>query len=246
MELIGPPSVVADRTAAVIRQWRPDASLFLVNVLREDGTTDARDLVRHVRALRKRSPTTPIIVLLDERSSAAIRSARLSGAAGFLGAATAENPEAIAWRVSQSLHVYAVNSRALGRGAPEPQASLTDHERTSPVAVEDGTLVGAELRDPESGRLDATRMAQWLGVPVRRLAGVAGVSQQALSARPDSKRAQAGLAAVARVMATLDAVRPPQQQRIWLRAPNPRLNGSPPIDLLLNGSAKEVEAALRS
>lgn len=28
------------------------------------------------------------------------------------------------------------------------------------------------------------------------------------------------------------------------RAPNPRLNGSPPIDQLLNGDAEEVEAAL--
>lgn len=245
MEVIGPPSDVADRAAEVLRRWRPDASLFLVNVLREDGTTDPRDVVRQVRALRKRSPTTPIIVLLDERSPAAIRSARLSGAAGYLGVATIEVPEAIAWRVSQSLHVYAINSRALHRGEPAPPSSLTDHEPMSSVA-EDGGIEGAELRDPGSGRLDATRIAKRLGVPVSSLAGVAGVSQQALSLRPDAKRAQAGLLALARVIATLDAALLPQQQRIWLRAPNPRLNGSPPIDLLLSGCAEEVEAALRT
>lgn len=51
---------------------------------------------------------------------------------------------------------------------------------------------------------------------------------------------------VSDVTAALAIVLPPQEQRIWLRAPNPRLNGSPPIDLLLNGGAEEVEAALRA
>lgn len=241
MEIIGPPSEVAVRTAAVIEELMPDEPLFLLNALRADGTSTSTDVARGVRALRSRSPHTAVIVLLDERSPSAVRAARISGAAGYLGPTTAANPEAVSWRISQARHDRArIDEARMARAATPPVLRGEFAREPGPA-----TIARADLRDPSSGRLDARRIAARLGVAVSSLATAAGVTQQALSARPDSKRAQTGLLAIARVMASLDTAMLPQQAKMWLRAPHPRLNGIPPIDLLLSGRAEEVEAALR-
>jgi hypothetical protein len=163
-----------------------------------------------------------------------------------------------------------VESSAL---AAEPRVELTAFEEPSPQEVEAArTRAEAEqatlrargdavapalafvdvdssrLRNPRSGRLDAKRIAGRLGGSVSRLASVAGVSQQALSARPDSARAQEGLLALARVVAALDEALPPRRVKMWLRAPHARLGGASPLAMLLDGRAETlarmVEGAL--
>jgi DNA-binding NarL/FixJ family response regulator len=115
-------------------------------------------------------------------------------------------------------------------------------------AAELVAISGPELRSPESGRLDAKRIAARLGVSVSRLAPAVRVSQQALSARPDSLRAQAGLLPVARVLAALDEVLPPGQVRMWLNAPQALLGGEVPLESMLRGGAdalaRRIEGAL--
>ncbi|MFL5538674.1 MAG: hypothetical protein ACJ8J0_06750 [Longimicrobiaceae bacterium] len=105
-----------------------------------------------------------------------------------------------------------------------------------------------ELRDPASGRFDARRIAERLGVSISRLAGVVGVSQQALSARPDSPGAQAGLLPIARVIAALDELLPVERVRMWLHSPHSRFGGATPLAKILEGEAEPlarmVEGAL--
>jgi hypothetical protein len=100
------------------------------------------------------------------------------------------------------------------------------------------------LRDPKSGRLDAARIAAVLGVPVSRLAAVAGVTQQALSARPDSPKAQAGLQPIARVLAALEDLLPQAHRQMWLNTPLQRLGGETPLAMILDGRADVLARTL--
>lgn len=100
-----------------------------------------------------------------------------------------------------------------------------------------------ELR-AKSGRLDAQRIADRLGVSLRSVARAAGVSHQALSATPDSKRAQERLDAIARALGNLDALLPQGNARAWLHTPHSRLKGATPLEALLDGRAERVATML--
>lgn len=250
----------------------PGGGLCLVNALKPDGTTDVAEMRRKVQAIRGRDPYVPIFVLLDERDPDAVRAARLAGATHYLGATAASNGEAAAWRVADVLEresaAGAVPAEALAADVhltpfeePSPQeveaarararaglASLVPPARAAAYAAALLSIDAADLRDPASGRLDARRVAERLGVSVSRLAGAAGVSQQALSARPDSLRAQAGLLQVARVLAALDEIVPRGEHAMWLRTPRARFGRDTPLEMLIDGRAealaRELEGAL--
>jgi len=100
------------------------------------------------------------------------------------------------------------------------------------------------LRDPKSGRLDAARIGAMLGVPVSRLAAVAGVTQQALSARPASPKAQEGLRSIARVLAALEELLPEAHRQMWLNTPLQRLGGETPLTMILDGRADVLARTL--
>lgn len=107
------------------------------------------------------------------------------------------------------------------------------------------TAVAApELRDERSGRFDAKRIAKRLGVSINRLAPATGVSQQALSKRPDSPRAQRGLASIARVLAALAELHSAGEAKMWLNTPNPGLGDAVPLELILQGRADAVARML--
>ena len=70
----------------------------------------------------------------------------------------------------------------------------------------------------------------------------------ALSARPDSLRAQVPLLQIARVLAALNAILPRGQHAMWLRTPRARFGGEAPLAMLLDGRAealaRELEGAV--
>jgi hypothetical protein len=123
------------------------------------------------------------------------------------------------------------------RHRPTPRQALARAAKLVEIAA-------PELRDEGSGRFDARRIAARLGVSVNRLAPATGVSQQALSKRPDSPRAQRGLTSVARVLAALGELHPTGKAKKWLNAPNPRMDDTAPLDLILHGRADEVSRML--
>ena len=123
------------------------------------------------------------------------------------------------------------------RRRPTPRQALACAAKVVEIAA-------PELRDEGSGRFDARRIAARLGVSVNRLAPATGVSQQALSRRPDSPRAQKGLTSVARVLAALGELHPGGKAKKWLNAPNPRMGDTAPLDLVLQGRADEVSRML--
>jgi len=120
---------------------------------------------------------------------------------------------------------------------PSPAARLAG-------AAELAEVDAPALRHPGSGRFDAKRIASELGIPVARLARVVGISQQGLSAKPDSPRAQDGLLPIARVLAALDELLPAEQRRMWLNTPRDRFGGETPLALIQRGEAAALARAI--
>jgi len=117
-------------------------------------------------------------------------------------------------------------------GIPGPE------ERQGPLADLLGVRVPA-LR-AASGRLDAKKIADELGISLSRLARIAPISRQALNETPDSVRAQGALDPLARTLHVLGTVLPGEHVRAWLYAPHARLGGQTPIDAILEGRAEQV------
>lgn len=258
--IVGPRTPEMEHIASVLREGWTGAELYLVNALGPDGTTRPDRVASLVRSIRGRSSRAAIVVVLDESNPAALRAAREAGASSYLGAREAGNDEAIHWRVADAVQ----RSEALP-SAPErfPPARVTPLGAPSDaeVAAARGAIESAlddlpssaeraaraaewirvdvpALRDPGSGRLDARRIAAVLGVPVSRLAGAAGVSQQALSARPDSPKAQTGLQPIARIIAALEEFLPTEHVQMWVNTPLQRLGGETPLAMIADGRAE--------
>ncbi len=97
----------------------------------------------------------------------------------------------------------------------------------------------ADLR-AESGRLDAAKIAKVFGIREVELADALGVTKQALSKTPDSKRIQEMLRHFDRTARLRAVFRDDKKFRSWLRMPRASLDDAQPIDLLLGGEANIV------
>lgn len=103
-----------------------------------------------------------------------------------------------------------------------------------------------ELHDPQSGRLDAKRIAAFLGLTSAALAKQVGVSSQALNKTPDAPSLQAKLAPFHFVaLALLDLVGTPEAARAWLNVPSDEFDGDTPLHLLCHGEVEVVAGLLR-
>lgn len=104
-----------------------------------------------------------------------------------------------------------------------------------------------EFHDPETGRLDANRVAAAFGVSLSTLAKAIGVTPGALSKRSTATVAQSGLREIEFIWATLRRMLGSDDlARAWLRAGHPDLGGDPPIKLMTEGSAAALADYLRN
>jgi hypothetical protein len=120
----------------------------------------------------------------------------------------------------------------------------TAEERARPLVDLLGVSVPA-LR-AGSGRLDAKKIADHLGIPLARLSQIVPVSRQALNETPDSVRVQGALDPLARTLHVLGTVLPPEHVRGWLNAPHARLGGETPVHAILDGRAEQVARMLEA
>ena len=196
----------------------PDLYLFnLITPFRYDW----RDMVRRLRIAE---PSAGIVLVFDRPTSETTRQAMQAGADEIL-----YEPE---------LSVAALVWRRIGHliASEEP----TDGGKRDVLSIAVPHLRAA------TGRLDATKIAKRLDVPIARLASVVGVSRQALSQTPDSPGIQAALRPIARMFDVLDSVLSPDDERKWLHATHPRLEGKTPLETVMNGGAEVVARMLES
>jgi len=102
-----------------------------------------------------------------------------------------------------------------------------------------------ELHNPDSGRIDATRVAGFFGLSLAKLAKALGRSPQSVHKTPDSARLQKGLGLFLRIAAGLTAFLGSEGDgRIWLNTPNPDLDNTRPLELIEEGQGEIVAELL--
>lgn len=106
--------------------------------------------------------------------------------------------------------------------------------------------ISARLRDPATGRLDATKVGDFFGLKNTELATLCGVSKQSIGQNPTSLGIQGKLAALDVAARGLLLCRGDEAQfKVWLSSPNPdfvRLEGrhASPLELIRLGHAQVV------
>jgi hypothetical protein len=216
------PSKTAEHATAPDGERRgvrsPDLYLFnLITPFRYDW----RDMARRLRIAE---PSAGIVLVFDRPTSETTRQAMQAGADEIL-----YEPE---------LSVAALVWRRIGHLIASEEPTAAGKRDVLGIAV-------PHLR-AATGRLDATKIAKRLDVPIARLATVVGVSRQALSQTPDSPGIQAALRPIARMFDVLDSVLSPDDERKWLHATHQRLEGKTPLETVMNGEAEVVARMLES
>jgi hypothetical protein len=117
---------------------------------------------------------------------------------------------------------------------------------TSASARNESSFVVEGAHDPNSGRLDAKRIAELFGVPLTTVAHAVGVTPSALSRRRTARSAQDGLRELTFVWRTLmNACGTEAKAKAWLNAARPDLGGKPPLVLLTSGRARDLGNYIR-
>lgn len=119
--------------------------------------------------------------------------------------------------------------------------------RVSPPLLPVNAHVLAELHEPETGRLDASRIASYLGTPLSSFAKFSQVSVAGLHKSPASVSVQPYLAPIARSLAILTQLLTTKENVLaWMNSPHPDLGSETPIHLVLEGKAQVVADLLES
>jgi hypothetical protein len=98
-----------------------------------------------------------------------------------------------------------------------------------------------DLHDPDTGRLDAKRIAAYLHVSLSSLAAITGGSIAAIHKAPAANSLQQTLAPVAQTISVLtEVLRSKEHVLAWLNSPHPDLGNRIPLQLVLEGHAGVV------
>jgi hypothetical protein len=215
----------------------PAPELYLFNVL-GPFRYDWRQILSR---LRHGQPNVAIVVLADTPTPETIGDAMRAGADEVLYEAELSFPHLVWQRIGGLIEL----ARPEEAGPP----ALSDRLPTPPSQISRPPSAGvlgitaSNLRAP-SGRLDATKIAHRLGIPIARLAALVGVSRQALNQTRDSTGTQAALDPIARMFHALDSSLDPNDEPKWLRASHPGLEGKSPLDAVMSGEADVVARML--
>ncbi len=108
--------------------------------------------------------------------------------------------------------------------------------RTSAIQV---SLPG--LHDKATGRIDAQRVANYMGVPLAKLAQALHLNYKAIHRNPSAEAAQAALKPVKRCLEILhDFFQKPETVRAWLNTPHPDLDGHTALEMILASNSNAV------
>ena len=104
------------------------------------------------------------------------------------------------------------------------------------------------LFNPDSGRLDAARIAKEIQLPVATIAEAIGKKAPSVRKHPDASSLQPELRRVYRIwMAVLDLYAGDKKSaRIFLNAPNRYLENQAPVEFIENGDLKPLEGLVQA
>ena len=103
------------------------------------------------------------------------------------------------------------------------------------------------LHDASTGRMDATKVAKYLGVPLAKLADALGSNYTAAHKTPAAAGLQKQLTPIKQSLAILsEMIGDASTVRVWLNSPHPDLGKRRPIDVILEGRAGALLAILEN
>jgi DNA-binding response OmpR family regulator len=235
---------------AMLVEAGPKRRKLLSELLEEEGL-NVESVKTAEEALSRAAKSAPGLVLLD------IQMPTVSGLEALEQLRGMELPiimitanEAVA--VKHGLYFFgdvvqaSVEDRAL---RARVRGILKRHSRAALRRIPVSSHVLAELHDPETGRLDAGRIASFLGTPLSSFAKFSDVSVAGLHKSPRSVSVQPHLIPIARSLAILTQLLSSKESVLaWMNSPHPDLGGQTPLQLVLEGKAQVVtdllEAAL--
>jgi uncharacterized protein (DUF2384 family) len=103
------------------------------------------------------------------------------------------------------------------------------------------TVALEELHNPNTGRIDASRVAEFLAVPLTQVASALEASYPAVHKTPDASSLQRRLAPWKRVIELVSHVTRDRREALaWLNNPHPDLGEDTPLQVMLNGRVDAV------
>lgn len=104
-----------------------------------------------------------------------------------------------------------------------------------------------ELHEPETGRLDASRFAEYLKVPLKQFAGALNKNYSTIHKTPAAMTLQPALRSIKRTLEILEQVFVDRSVVLaWLNSPHPDLGRRTPLDVILQGYPDTVEDMLEA
>ncbi|GDY24094.1 hypothetical protein LBMAG56_54410 [Verrucomicrobiota bacterium] len=108
-------------------------------------------------------------------------------------------------------------------------------------------VILSELHDKKTGRIDAQKLADFMAVPLKRLAEGLGLNYKAVHRDPAGESAQAALQPVKRALEILHKFFvQPETIRVWLNTPHPDLDGTTALETILENKAEAVRTLLEN
>jgi Protein of unknown function (DUF2384) len=102
-----------------------------------------------------------------------------------------------------------------------------------------------ELHDEKSGRIDAQKLADFMAIPLKRLAEGVELNYKAVHRDPSGDSFQEALRPVKRSLEYLhELFQKPAIIRVWLNTPHPMLDGQTALATILQGKAFAIERLL--
>jgi uncharacterized protein (DUF2384 family) len=98
-----------------------------------------------------------------------------------------------------------------------------------------------ELHIRDSGRIDASRVAEYFSIPLSHVAGIIGTKVPTVHKTPDALSLQNELGKLERIAALLhEATKSLEGLRNWLNAPNPEFENKTPLNVMKDGHGDVV------
>lgn len=108
-------------------------------------------------------------------------------------------------------------------------------------------LVLPELHDPKSGRIDAQKTADFMGIPLKQLSDGLGLNYKAVHRSPAAATFQQALRPVKRSLELLhEFFGSAATIRVWLNTPHPDLDGKTALETILEGKVGAVVLILEN
>jgi CheY-like chemotaxis protein len=222
---------------------RDDEKFRVVDLIIYD-LKGSRSALAELKMLRQAKPSIPILVLAPPKSSTILEEALALEATDFL--TKPFNKVELQFRVRSCLRHFGyrkVSSGPTVGSSMKAVASPKSQPSRNRVSVD---VPLSDLHGP-TGQLDAAAVANYLSVPLSKLALALGINYTTLHKTPNSVAAQPALSAIKRILVILsDMLGKRETILAWLNSTHPDLGNRTPMSVILEGHASAVATILEN